>query len=140
MAELHELQKKFRDHRRWAADLLLKSETLRLPELVYITNLISEEEEIEALTVQLEQIKKKPLSAHQEQEIQQPACAENTTSLAQILNGLGKDGDTGFSSKEAVSSESALPATVPYAEYADMVQKLNLYRRNIQEKDRTLKR
>jgi hypothetical protein len=132
MAALEELHKKFHDHRRWAADLLLKSETTfaKFVYLMSISDLILEEEEIEALTAQLEQVKNEFLSARQEQWIAQPVSAGN-----------GVDGDARFRSKEAGSSdESALPATVPYTEYADLVQKLNLYRRNIQEKDRILKR
>ncbi len=144
MAALEELRKKFHDHRRWAADLLLKSETTftKSVYLMSITDWILEEEEIESLsataarlTAQLDQVTKEPLSTRQQQGITQPVSAGNTISL---LNGLG---DSHFSSRESGSSdESALPATVPYTEYADVVQKLNLYRRNIQEKDRTLKR
>lgn len=93
------------------------------------------------LTAQLEQVKKKPLSHRQEQGTAQPVPAGNTVSITKIRSGLGADGGARFSSKEADSAdESVLPATVPYTEYADMVQKLNLYRRNIQEKDQTLKR
>jgi len=75
MASFDELQKKFHDHRRWAADLLLKSETLfaKSVYLINISNWISEEEEIEALssavtrlTAELEQVKKESLSARQE--------------------------------------------------------------------------
>jgi len=112
--------------------------------LIRISDWISEEEQINTLTAavarlnaELEQFRKEPLSAHQEQTIAQ----HTSTGNSKVLNGLKKDGDACISSKEAGSSdESALPATVPYTEYADVVQKLNLYRRNIQEKDRTLKR